>query len=208
MDPINLGLVLDPGIYLMDEEGKTGAVSGGLKYNDPPYYRFSAKNLLPDFSIDNYGHITGRASVASEQRTATIYAYDARGKEQSIKIEIVKIISKLSFRPPNQITIPEMYVGPTETPIHIEIPFEYIDGGTAPYDMSISELPTGMKGWTKVNEDGSKVFIIEGKPSEGRSAQNAILTITDDSPEKETITYNIACGQMVDELKWNQAINL
>ena len=208
MDPINLGLVLDPGIYLMDEEGKTGAVHGGLKYNDPPYYRFSAKNLLPDFSIDNYGHITGRASVASEQRTATIYAYDARGKEQSIEIEIVKIISKLSFRPPNQITIPEMYVGPTETPIHIEIPFEYISGGTDPYDMSISELPTGMKGWTKVNEDGSKVFIIEGKPSEGRPAQNAILTITDDSPEKETITYNIACGQMVDELTWNQAINL
>jgi len=105
--PMNLGLVITP-IDLMKENFE--AVTGGLKYNDPPYYRFTSKNLIPDFSIDNYGVISGRASVANEQRTATIIVYDARGEQRSIEITIVGIISKLSFRPPNQLTIPSTFV--------------------------------------------------------------------------------------------------
>ena len=211
--PMNLGLVITP-IDLMKENFE--AVTGGLKYNDPPYYRFTSKNLIPDFSIDNYGVISGRASVANEQRTATIIVYDARGEQRSIEITIVGIISKLSFRPPSQLTIPSTFVN-QPTPIKtINIPYSWIDGGTpkledgkAPYKITISGLPNGIDGQEKKAPDGTWYFEISGTPTTPVESHDAILTISDYSPEVETIIYKIPVGQVVGELTWNQPqINL
>jgi hypothetical protein len=94
---MNLGLTIAP-INLMAEGFE--AVTGGLPFNDEPHYRFTSERLIPDFSIDNYGVITGRASVGSDPREAKIWVEDARGERRSITINIVKIQSKLSFREP------------------------------------------------------------------------------------------------------------
>ena len=61
-------------------------VRGGLRYVDKPYYRFSAEYLIPDFEITNNGVISGRAQVASKERTAILKVFDARNKMQSYVI--------------------------------------------------------------------------------------------------------------------------
>lgn len=199
---MNLGLVIDP-INLMEEGHE--AVTGGLKYSTPPYYRFTSKNLIPDFSIDNYGVISGRASVKSDARDATLIAYDARGKKKEITIHIVEILSKLNFNPPASadLSIPETYVNQPNT-IYIEIPYTWIEGGTPPYKVSISGLPTGIDGREHIYSDEQKSFIIEGVPTVAREAKDALLTISDSSPEVETVVYHIPCGQVIGALTWQQ----
>lgn len=199
---MNLGLVIDP-INLMEEGHE--AVTGGLKYSDPPYYRFTSKNLIPDFSIDNYGVITGRASVKSDPREATLIVQDARGKKKEIEIHIVEIISKLSFNPPASadLSIPESYVNYPNA-FFIEIPYTWIEGGTPPYKVEVSGLPGGMKGYEKIYSDEQKSYIIEGIPTVAVEAHDAFLTITDTSPEQETVVYRIPVGAVIAKLQWQQ----
>lgn len=199
--PMNLGLTIAP-INLMAEGFE--AVTGGLPFNDEPHYRFTSERLIPDFSIDNYGVITGRASVGSDPREAKIWVEDARGERRSITINIVKIQSKLSFREPVQSTIPESYVNqPNE--IILSIPYEYIQGGQDPYTMEVSDgLPSGLTATTTVHYDGSKTLDIRGVPKAPMAAHNIVITISDSSKEVETITYNIPCAEIYAELNWNQ----
>lgn len=199
---MNLGLVISP-IDLMEEGHE--AVTGGLKYNDPPYYRFTSKNLIPDFSVNNYGVISGRASVKNDARDAQIIVYDARGRKEEITIHIAAILSKLNFNPPESadLSIPEMYVRQPNA-FRLEIPYTWITGGTPPYSVSVSGIPGGMNAYEYTYSDEQKSFIIEGIPTVAEGAHEAFLTITDNSPEKETVVYRIPVGAVIAELNWQQ----
>lgn len=202
--PMNLGLVIAD-INLMPKGAE--AVTGGLPYNDPPYYRFTSKRLIPDFSIDNYGVISGRASVASDPRKAEIIVKDARGKEKSIEIEIVEIISKLAFNVPEgvDLSIGESYVGQPDE-IVIEIPFEWLTGGQPEYEatVSVGTLISGLDWEVHRNDDDTKLLRIWGYPDRPQAAGEIELTFSDKSPEVETVVYKIPYGQVFGELTWNQ----
>lgn len=68
-------------------------VLGGLPYpqEDGPKYRFKSAGLLPDFTIDDYGVITGQAKEVSAARTATITISDYRGKSITYDLPIGEI---------------------------------------------------------------------------------------------------------------------
>ena len=224
---MNLGLTIAP-INLM-EEGKE-AVSGGLKYNDKPYYRFYSENLIPDFTIDNNGIISGRASVACKGgRQARLFVEDARGvrREMSALIDgklqpktltIEPIISKLMFQPKEEITIPSSYVSAPDVYMY-DIPLAWITGGTTgveikdengtlkgtyPYGLRIDGLPPGYT--ADYYQDSSKLwyFRIVGKPTAENPQCEAILSIWDASPQKEQVRYKIKCGEMYGTFVWNQ----
>lgn len=214
---INIGTTIKPIELLPEGENVFQAVIGGLKYGQKPWYRFSAINLMPDFSIDNNGKITGRATVKSGPRTATLIVEDARGKTKTIDIRVCEIISELAYNPVGeQIKIPERYVGDPSPDFEVQIPFEWITGGTPgvvhtdgntyPYGIEIQNLPRGYSWSLKRNEDDTCVIIITGKPTEGCSAGEATMTIKDNSPQKETVVVKIPFEAQIAKLTWNQDV--
>lgn len=204
---MNLGLVIDP---IKVQELNKEAVTGGLKFSDPPYYRFSSENLIPDFEIDNDGVITGRASVASPKRTAKLFVTDARGKTIKISqdITIVEILARLTFNPSKDYSLPVTFVGTTDPNYRIVIPMTDLSQGVPPYSAKLGpEWPTGMDINPVTNPDGSVDFVISGSPENSQLSTEATVIFTDRSPEKETIHYKIPIGQVVEPLSWNQNVD-
>ena len=201
-----LGLVLEPPIEVQ-KEGEE-CVTGGLKFADPPYYRFTSEKLIPDFTIDNYGKITGRASVASPKRTATLIARDARGKECSVEINVVEILAKLQFNPSHNYSLPTTWVGNNDPSYQIVIPMTDLSHGVPPYKVELAnDWPRGIGLTIRTNDDSSKDIIISGVPTDSFTSGMSTIIFTDSSPEKETIHYKIPVGQVVGTLTWTQDID-
>lgn len=209
--PMPLGTVIAPiEVQLEGDE----CVTGGLKYSDKPYYRFSAEGLLPDFTIDNFGKITGRASVATPEeevggnpRTATLIVTDARGKSASVKIEIADISAKLQFKPSKEYSLPATWVGNDSKDYQIVIPMTDVSHGQPPYAFALGE---GWPGDEMVvvteDTDGDKMpdqIVIKGIPNKVQQSRKATLIITDSSTQKDTIYFDIPVGAVVDKLEWD-----
>ncbi|WIC39592.1 hypothetical protein [Phage Phass-1] len=78
-----------------------------------------------------------------------------------------------------------------------------MEDGKAPYKITVSGLPNGIEGHEKKAPDGTWYFEISGTPTTPVESHDAILTISDYSPEVETVIYKIPIGQVVGELIWN-----
>lgn len=200
--PMGIGLVLDPPIEVLDR------VKGGLKYIDEPNYRFSSDDLIPDFKIDNYGKITGRASVEHEARTAYLIVRDAREKELKCPISIVAIQARVKFTPTSEYKLPPTYVGNSDPNYKIEIPFTDISQGTPPYKVSLLKndddiiigFPKGVD--LSVNE-AEKKYIISGVPKEAQSSTWGTIVIEDSSNEKDKVYVKIPIGEVAEAMTWN-----
>ena len=215
-DSFQMGIKITPRV-LMNEEVDDGAgnisyvsaVSGGLPYTSGPPYRFTASNLLPDFTISNDGVITGLTQVQSEERVARIFAYDARGKVKYIDINVAEIRTTLKFLPDaalvNHMKMFEegFRVGQTYT---MTIPLRYItgglqadslDGNTPPYNVTIEGLPAGLTGSTLKDAHNQWNFIITGTVTDDAyttASRTMTLKISDNSTVKENVHYKIYGG--------------
>lgn len=225
---IRLGTVIAPKQVLIEgnklESGAlidydTAHVGGGLPYVTPPYYRFSSEYLIPDFTIDNNGKISGRAQVASEPRTAILKVFDARGEMRKISIEIAKISSNLRFlNQQGPYRFPDTFVGQNSPNYHVEIPMDEIVGGVPPYNVSFENLPEGIVA-TKETAPGNQkeswvLSCPEGAtswPTAPRAAGYIIMTISD-SPklqaDTQTIKVKIPFGAIVSKMEWHPTVKV
>lgn len=218
--PMNLGHVIAPKkVYYFGEKLADGTtvdlsnadVWGGLPYVNPPYYRFSSENLIPDFMIDNHGRITGRAQVASEPRIAYLKVFDARGKKLEVPINIAEISTNLTFNGDHgPYSLPDTFVGSNLDSYRVEIPFSDIKGGQGEYSVTFENLPAGMIGRIHTDElSQAKTIIIERDststdwPSAPRAASNIIMYIGDESEPQQVVKVKIPTGSIVARLVWN-----
>lgn len=161
-------------------------VSGGLKYAQEPYYRFTSQGLVPNMSIDNNGNITGRAIAAKAETMVTITVEDARKETRMITLPMTAITADLGMRPGKNYSLPETAVGIAPEDYRIEIPFDDFYGGTPPYSISVENLPSGVIGEVSTSATTAKNTVViyakeAGAPKAPWVAHNATLVITDSS---------------------------
>lgn len=226
--PMQIGTVIDPiQVYVQGDPNKDNPdevitydmaeVRGGLRYVDRPYYRFSAEYLLPDFTIDNYGKISGRAQVASEQRVGILKVFDARGEMRYVNINIAPISAQLTFDPSEDYRLFDTFVYSNNGNYYVRIPLSDIKNGKAPFKFTFRDLPSGIEGRIEQNPDTLEEYIEIGPPDGATQWPTApmsagYITIevedtpanAEDLPEK--IQIKIPRGVIVPELKWNQQI--
>lgn len=228
--PIPIGTVIDDiqilieGMQFPGDSGDiidyvAANVGGGLRYAEPPYYRFSAEYLLPDFEVSNNGVISGRAQRGTEtSRTGILKVSDARPKTLSIPIKIAKIQSKMNWQPSQDYRLPDTYVESNDPSYFLKIPYSDIREGNHPLELSFNGVPDGME--AKVMQDPTsqkEVIVIQPVADETgvkkwpRTAMPAgYITITvKDTPEgakdePEEIAIKIPRGVIVPKLTWDQ----
>lgn len=185
---------------------KKPAVTGGLPYNTEPPYRFYASGLLPDFSIDNFGKITGIARKASDPRDATVYVMDQRGQayQRSIPIHINAITSSLRYNPDVMPSLPQIVEQTNDPNYRMTIDFEDIQGGNGDYTVSVSNIPEGLT-QTMREVQGHKYLDVYGTPTRSTSGPTkGKITITDSAkPVSEQVEYEFNIGQVVPTLVWD-----
>lgn len=186
------------------------AVTGGLPYNTEPPYRFYASGLLPDFSVDNYGKITGIARKASEARDATIYVMDQRGEnyQRSIQIHINAITSSLKYNPSVMPSLPQIVEQTNDPNYRMTIDFADIQGGNGDYTVTVSGIPEGLT--QSVREVlGHKYLDVYGIPTRSTTGPTkGKIVITDSAkPVSEQVEYEFDIGQVVPTLVWDVGDN-
>lgn len=190
-------------------------VRGGLRYTDPPYYRFSSEYLIPDFTITNQGVISGRAQVASEKRTGILKVMDARNEVRPVQIQIAKISSRMTFVPTGTYSLPDTYVNANKNTYKVQIPVSDIHNGNHPLTYTFDNLPAGMAGSIWQEPQSQKEYIVIEKdpnsanwPSAAKSAGYINITVTDTKAtaedEEQKIVIKVPYGTIVPKLEWNQ----
>lgn len=192
-------------------------VHGGLRYLDPPYYRFSAEYLLPDFEVSNKGVISGRTQVGTDKwRKAIIKVFDARNEVRYAEILVPRIKTQMTFKPSATYALPDTFVKSSKEDYKVKIPLSDIQMGNPPFTIESANCPDGM--YVHIGQDGTsqkEYILIEHEPkltewpTNSKAAGFITITVTDtpehasDQPEK--ITIKVPFGTIVPELTWNQA---
>lgn len=188
-------------INLMPENGP--AVTGGLRYETDPPYRFSSVGLFPNFEVTNWGIIRGTTTNGGiAEHDATIIVTDRRGRSEQITVRVSEVTTRIMVEQnPNVYFLPEVTLGKVPSNYGFRIPYSTISGGIAPYTFTYSNFPSGVE-VVNAEYDGQAYIEVRGTPDAIHNEGVGTITIMDSSTIKQTYDLSIPIGGVYSQLVW------